>query len=553
MDPAVRTLAIGALALMTLAASVLVTRSVGPTRRVSPTGREYPYLLAAGVILAVGCGCACAVVAASRSQREERLRYTAVGVLCLLWAGGSGPVDSSPVTTLLLTAILLASVAWGNRSVIGRRLQPWLVVALFVPAAGTALLIDGVGAAIAVLRLDRMAIMAAWYTTALAGVAVLNTLRAVSRRPSTLLRRNIGRRVALAAVIGKALAVVAVYVVVARFGAGDDGIARLWRARLDAPWTWVHATVIAFAIMVVVIRTWRTPIPQGETVRLLVMFGLLAVLPALIGLVISVIGIVAAAFLGASAWSSVIGAGGVIIERSVVLQLIVVAGASVIALVSGFRRGWTLPRAVAVIAALWWSPLLIMMAAGNGSSDRASAAVPAQVDAVLAFLVPSYLICRRWLASRLPAAEPSNLLRLLIVPSLVLQVGHLIVSSDWTVDVLLPAVVVSVLLVLLWSGPKVSADRRRNEKTVSLLLGGQLMALALAVTALRGAGLPAAEGTAALLAWLVLCVPLAASLSVATCPERESDARSVGLFRRRMRVRLDRLARSAGLSSRAIP
>jgi len=189
------------------------------------------------------------------------------------------------------------------------------------------------------------------------------------------------------------------------------------------------------------------------------------------------------------------------------VQLVVGGAILLAALVElWIRRTLTSGLYLWLAAGTWLVPALLGLAFASENSPTAWAA-PGQVETLLTAAVLVIALSRR-----AAGVNRRGLMVLIVVPLVVL---HL--DSFWPkawMDHVTQIAVVAAAVVALWLNPSpVYADRRRNERSRSLLVAGQLGLLTLYLYLLTDADLASGLGSSTTIAWLWLGIPVTAVLT----------------------------------------
>jgi hypothetical protein len=199
------------------------------------------------------------------------------------------------------------------------------------------------------------------------------------------------------------------------------------------------------------------------------------------------------------------------------LDLIQLALAAVIVVSAAIwtlrRRPWSTGWYLWLLAGVWLLPPLL----GIALPDQPVTfwATPGQVDTLITVGVAGYAILA---ATRGELRSRATLMaRLLVIPFLVIN-GARLVPASWTQGLLGLGVVASAVVALALDAPRVSADPRRNQRTVTALVASQLALVTTFVYLVAEAALSGQLDTAAEGAWLWLAIPVAGVLAARARP-----------------------------------
>lgn len=525
-----RVIVVVELALTSLLAVMVLGGWRGP-QGVSPfDGKPYWQLLLPLTLAALGVISVAVSIAAVRSAPLSRLLLSAVPVVLALVAMDSLPLG--PPRGWLM-ALGVAGVAFG---LVKLKSSPGFTIAqsaiAFLPfAASAAAAATGtaVEQALAAIGTASLAPSAGIGLATLAMFALAASLQAHHEHANSAMRWRVTVPAVVVALVIKVVLLAALYL---HLTGGVLGGPNLWRPRVDQPLSWVHAFVVAILIVCVAVRSWDRPlVAHNFSLRLTAITVGAAVmeLTALVTLItIRVVSSLSPTtdttpFFTVLAW---------VIEHNEGLQLGVGIGILAIAVAeSAIRRPWTTGSYLWLVAGLWLVPPLTGIAL-FADSTLTFWATPGQVDTALAVIVAGLLVVKGT-----SIGHPRILLRLILIPSVVIHAVNLFPES-WTKQFLPLAVVSSVVIALAVKAPRTSADLRRNERTLCLLVAAHLGLLAAYLFVLPNAELSEGLSIATTAAWLWLSIPVTAVLLTRVAPSPIPPAPS--LWRRRAQLLVSR-------------
>ncbi len=358
--------------------------------------------------------------------------------------------------------------------------------------------------ALAAVRGRGLAPSAAILLSLLTIFALTVSVEGQRERTGRLLHWRVTTRAVLAAAVLKLLLLGALYLHLTGGFLGGDVF---WRARVDQPWSWVHAALVAGLMVGVAVPSSRRPLePGGFTPRLAAVslgVGIMQVTALATLVAITVVNTVSpladtASLFALPDW---------VIDHVEVVQL-VIAGAILLAASTqlAVRRTLTAGLYLWLAAGVWLVPALLGIAFASDTSPTAWAA-PGQVETVVTLAVLAMAVARR------PAGfQPRALMLLVVVPLVVLHLDSFWPEA-WTDQVTQIAVVLAVVIALWLNPPPAFADRRRNERSRALLVSGQLGVLTLYLYLFNDAQLSGLLGSSTTIAWLWLGIPITAVLT----------------------------------------
>lgn len=504
LAPSIRVLLIASQLLVVVLCVMVLTGWRGPAVTNDFTGALYWPWQALITVLAMGILATCLGVVAVRSRLPARLALSAGVVVLTLLA-----VDAVPLGPLRawLCGLMLMSAVVGlllpSRGV-WETIRCILVLAPFVVAFFSTLSSTGMDQALVAIRAQQLAPFAAVGLSMLAIFSVASAVEGQRERSARLLTGRITIRAVWITLLVKALLLLALYF---RLTGDFLGGEAMWRPRLQAPLSWLHAVVVAVVIVGAALLTLRRPlIGRGFTSHLA---ALVLCLAAMESTFIAASGIVTAASAVAPTadLSAFFLVPSLMIDNAEFVQLVGVVALLVSALlVVAIWRRVTTGTFLWLIAGIWLVPPLLGIAFATSDSPAAWAA-PGQVDTLLTVVVLALLLTRR------PRTASPRILMLLLVVPLVVLYWPTFWPGEWT-NRLLPLAVVGAVVVALWlNPPPVYADRQRNERVRALLLGGQLTVLILYVYLLNSADLAGGLDSSSQIAWLWLGIPFTAVLT----------------------------------------
>jgi len=511
MDPAPRITTIAGLGAVAVLSVLVVTGWRGREAVTPVLGNPYWPLLLPVTILSAGLVTALLAMAAVASTPLRRLALGAVSALLALWA-----MDSLPDWPFRLSLVLL-----GLGMVIAAFSTPRLplphpvrLVLATLPFAGAAIASTaqgGIQADLAALRALQVGTVAALVVAAIGTLGVVSALQARHERAAHLIEGRASVTV-LGLVLALKLALLAgLYL---RLTGDLLGGEPYWRPRLNQPLSWLHAGVVAALILSVVARSWRRPL-EGRGFRpLAAVIAAGSALGYLVGTIVGVLATAATALNPTADPAWLFAVAGSLIDS---LDLIQLALAAVIVVSAAIwtlrRRPWSTGWYLWLLAGVWLLPPLL----GIALPDQPVTfwATPGQVDTLITVGVAGYAILA---ATRGELRSRATLMaRLLVIPFLVIN-GARLIPASWTQGLLGLGVVASAVVALALDAPRVSADPRRHQRTVTALVASQLALITTFVYLVADAALSGQLDTAAEGAWLWLAIPVAGVLAARARP-----------------------------------
>lgn len=358
--------------------------------------------------------------------------------------------------------------------------------------------------ALAAIRGRSLAPAASILLSLLTIFALATSVEGQRERTGRLLRWRVTRQAVIAAVVLKLLLLAGLYLHVT---GGFLGGEVFWRPRVDQPLSWLHAALVAGLMVSVAAWSARRPLAAGgfpprlAAVSLGVGIMEVAALATLVA--ITVVGTVVpsadtSSFFGLPNW---------VIDHVERVQ-VVIAGVILLAALAELlvRRALSAGLYLWLAAGLWLVPALIGIAFASDTSPTAWAA-PGQVEAVVTVAVLAMVV-----TGRTAGLQPRALMVLVVVPFVVLHLDSFWPDA-WMDHVTQIAVVAAVVIALWLNPPPAYADQRRNERSRSLLVAGQVGLLTLYLYLFNDAQLSGVLGSSTTIAWLWLGIPITAVLT----------------------------------------
>jgi hypothetical protein len=510
----------GLIAIAGLAAMVLAGWR-GPEAATPVLGNPYWPLLLPVTILSAGLVTALLAMAAGASTTMRRWALRAVCALLALWA-----LDSLPQWPFRLALVLLGlgtvMAAFSSPRWPLTELQRLLMATVpFAGAAVVSLTQGGIQADIAALRALQLGTESALVVAAIGALGVVSALQARHERAAHLIEGRASVAILVTVLAVKLMLLAALYLHLTGDWLGGEPY---WRPRLNQPLSWLHAALVAALILSVVARSWRRPLEARGFRSRAAVIAASSALGYLVGTIVSVLATAATALDPMADAALLFVAAGAMIDSLDVLQLGLAVGILVSAVFWTLRRRpWSTGWYLWLLSGAWLLPPLL----GIALPDQPITfwATPGQVDTIITLGVAGYAIL---LAARAELRSHATLLvRLLLIPFLVIN-GARLFPDSWTQGLLGLGVVASAVVSFVLDGPRVSADPRTNQRTVTALVASQLALITTFVYLVPDAALSGQLDTAAEGAWLWLALPVAGVLAARARPSSVVDLVPVG-------------------------
>lgn len=468
----------------------------------------YPYFPALLPLTALAGGVASALLAlVARSARTPaRVTMAAGAVAVSLWVQDS--VARWPFgTVVVLAGVTLVTLAFVPAPWLDRfGLRYGLLAVPFVVAAVAGATGDGTEIDLAALRAMQAGTVSALVVAALAAFALVTALHTRHQRVARAIEGRAPPWLLAAVLALKSAALLALYLRLTGDWLGGEPY---WRPRLNQPLSWLHAALVATVILVVAVRSWARPLAGAGFTRWAAILAAGAGFGYLVAALAGVIATAGSALRPDADVSGVLAMASQVIDGQEVVQVGVAAGLLVLGVYGLIRRrAWTSGVVLQLLGGLWLLPPLVGIAIPE--QPVTFWATPGQVDTMLTIGVALYVV-RAGLVGTL-RQDTTLLVRLLVIPTIVVN-GDRLLPESWTAPLLTVAIVMSTVVALALDAPPVSPDRRRNERTLGLLVAGQVALLTAYLYLLPDAELTGQLDTAARGAWLWLAVPAAGVLA----------------------------------------
>ncbi len=512
MAPAPRITVVGGLTAIAALAVLVVTGWRGPEATTPVLGNSYWPLLLPLTILSTGLVTALLAMTAVVSGPARRLALGAVGTLLALWAMDSLPQWPFRLALVLLGTAMVLTAFSPARWPLPHPVRLLLTVLPFAAAAVASLGQGGIQADIAALRALQLGTVTALVIAAIGAFGLVSALQARHERAAHLIEGRASVALLVVVLVAKFALLVALYLHVTGDWLGGEPY---WRPRLSQPLSWLHAAGVAALIVCVVTRSWQRPLVARAFRPLAAVVAAGSGLGYLLGAVVGVLASAMTALNPAADATGLFVAAGAIVDSLGLLQLTLAVGILVSAVVWSLRRRpWTTGWYLWLLSGLWLVPPLIGVTLPE--QPVTFWATPGQVDTMITLAAAGYATvaaARGQLRSR-----ATLLVRLLVIPFLVIN-GAQLFPGSWTQGLLGLGVVASAVVSLGLDAPKVSADPRTNQRTVSALVAAQLALLTTVVYLAPDAALSGQLDTAAASAWLWLALPVAGVLAARAGPD----------------------------------
>ncbi len=505
LSPLVRVCVIGGYAVaLLLSVLVLLRWLVHASDDTGPIGQPFDPLVSVVLLLALAVINALLALAALRSGTTQRLGLGVVAVGIATFA--SGWLPRMPGRQVLAVVLVVALAVALIVPLSADRPRQWLRVSFAaLPCLLPAALQPFLGAADRLLigiRAERAAVEASIGLSTLAVFAVLQSIRESRERSVRATERPVSVPMLTGILAAKAALLAALY---AHLTGDFLGGPKMWTFD-RAPLTWVHALVVASAIVALGLRSLRLPVVEaGMRPRLAALAATLGLME-LAAVAAFVLLMAVDVFVAGATWPITLA--NWVVDHGAALQIALVAGlfvGTLVRMARGRFRRITSGQVFLVVAGVWLLPPLIGIAFGSPVTFWA---VPGQVDAALTVLAGVLLLRsavrgspngRRWV------------LAIIVVP-LVFHLENLLPES-WTAPLLSVLVVLAAAKVLVGNAPPVGADRIRTERERCLTISTQLAILVAYYVLAQSPALREGPETSAFLAWLWFAIPLVSVLT----------------------------------------
>ena len=484
---------------------MIVTGWRGPSVLNEITGSSYWPWQSALTVVSLGLTTVALSIGAVRSPGVRRVLLSVAAVVLTVFAMDAlplGPARPWLVGAGVACAVVSLTIPPGSPA--RETLRCTVAFVPFLMALVATVRSSDVDQALLALRSQGLVPAAAIMLSLVAIFALASSVEEQRERTGRLLSWRVTGRAVIVAAALKLVLLAALYLhVTGGFLGGEP----FWRPRLDRPLTWLHAAVVAGLILLVALRSWHRPLrPEGFSPRLAVVSIGVGVMQACALLALLAITVVNAVSPTADT-SGLFAFPNWVIDHVERVQLVVGGAILLAALVElWIRRTLTSGLYLWLAAGTWLVPALLGIAFASENSPTAWAA-PGQVETLLTAAVLVIALSRR-----AAGVNRRGLMFLIVVPLVVL---HL--DSFWPeawMDHVTQIAVVAAAVVALWLNPSpVYADRRRNERSRSLLVAGQLGLLTLYLYLLTDADLASGLGSSTTIAWLWLGIPVTAVLT----------------------------------------
>ncbi len=515
-----RATAIAGLAAIAALAVPVLTGWRGPEGTTPVLGNTYWPLLLPLTILSAGLVTALLAMTAVASGPARRVALGAVGTLLALWA-----LDSLPQWPVRLAIVLLGTVMVMTAFSPARWAIPYLVrlvltVLPFAAAAIAGLGQGGIQADIAALRALQLGTVTALVIAAIGAFGLVSALQARHERAAHLIEGRASVALLVVVLTAKLALLVALYLHVTGDWLGGEPY---WRPRLSQPLSWLHAAGVATLIVWVVTRSWQRPLVARGFRPLAAVVAAGSGLGYLVGAVVGVLASAVTALNPAADATGLFVAAGALVDSLGLLQLTLAVGILVSAVVWTLRRrAWTTGWYLWLLSGLWLVPPLVGVALPE--QPITFWATPGQVDTAITLAAAGYAIVS---ATRGELRSRATLLvRLLVIPFLVIN-GAQLFPASWTQGLLALGVVASAVVSLGLDAPRVSADPRTHQRTVTALVAAQLALITTVVYLAPDAALSGQLDTAASSAWLWLALPVAGVLAARARPAPTAERMTI--------------------------